>query len=59
MFEVDSIAELPPVLLVEIFVLNGILSLFAAWGLRRSGLLAAVGMHFWCDVVMHVVWGAL
>ncbi len=46
-------------LLVEIFVLNGILSLFAAWGLRRSGLLAAVGMHFWCDVVMHVVWGAL
>jgi hypothetical protein len=27
--------------------------------LKRAGFLGAVGVHFWTDVVWHVVWGAL
>ncbi|MGK7311202.1 MAG: CPBP family glutamic-type intramembrane protease [Candidatus Longimicrobiales bacterium M2_2A_002] len=39
-------ATLHPVLLVELLVMNGALSLAAAELLRRSGLLAAIGIHF-------------
>ncbi|MFC7046941.1 type II CAAX prenyl endopeptidase Rce1 family protein [Halobacteriaceae archaeon GCM10025711] len=54
-----SIGAVPPVLLGELFVLNGLLSLVAAVLFRRSGFLAAVGVHFWTDVVWHVVYGVL
>ena len=54
-----SIGELPGVLLVEIILLNGLLSIFAAYYFRYYGLLAAIGVHFWTDVVWHVLWGAL
>lgn len=50
---------LPPVLLAELLVLNGSLSVVAAWHLRRHGFLAAVGVHLWADVVWHVVYGAV
>lgn len=52
-------AALGPALLAEIVLLNGLLSLVAAWLFRRYGFLAAVGVHFWADVVWHVVWGLL
>jgi membrane protease YdiL (CAAX protease family) len=55
----DNPGQLPAALMVEIILLNGVLSLFAAWYLRKSGFLAAVGIHFWADVVWHVVWGML
>lgn len=53
----ERIAELPPFLLGELFLLNGGLSLVAAEFFRRYGFLAAVGVHFWTDVVWHVAWG--
>ena len=40
-----------------IVLLNSIVSLFAAYYLRKSGFLAPVGIHFWTDIVWHVVWG--
>jgi len=52
-----EVGELPAPLLVEIFLLNGALSLVAAQQLRAHGLLAAVGVHWWVDVVWHVLWG--
>jgi hypothetical protein len=52
-----TVSDLSPVLLVEIFLLNGVLSLFAAYSLRKAGFLAAVSIHFWADIVWHVVWG--
>ena len=58
-FGINQINEIPPVLMLEIILLNGILSLFAAYYLRKYGFLAAVGIHFWVDVVWHVIWGAL
>jgi len=52
-----SLAELSPVLIVEIFVLNGIIGIIAGQRYMKDGLVAATGVHFWTDVVFHVIWG--
>ena len=53
----SSFADLSPVLLIETFLLNGILGLIAGWRYMKDGLVAAAGVHFWNDVVFHVLWG--
>ena len=58
-FGIESASEIPVALAGEIVLLNGVLSLLAAYALRRYGFLAAVGVHLWTDVVWHVIWGAL
>jgi hypothetical protein len=50
-------SQVPAVLLVEIVLLNGLLGMCAAWAFKRYGFLAPVGMHFWADIVWHVLWG--
>ena len=57
LFGFKTIAEIPAALMSEINLLNGIVSLFAAYYLRKYGFLAPVGIHFWTDIVWHVVWG--
>ncbi len=52
-----SPAELSPIFLAEIFLLNGIIGLIAGQRYMKDGLVAATGVHFWADVVFHVVWG--
>lgn len=59
LFGAESVNDLPMVFLGEIVLLNGILSLFAAYYFRKYGFLAAVGIHFWTDVVWHVMWGLI
>jgi membrane protease YdiL (CAAX protease family) len=54
-----SVAELPGTLLVEIFLLNGVVGLAAGESFRRNGLLAAAGVHFWTDIVWHMIYGLL
>jgi hypothetical protein len=44
---------------MEIVLLNGMLGMFAAYGLGKHGFLAAVGIHFWTNIVWHVLWGVL
>ena len=46
-------------MLAELIVLNGILGLLAGESFARDGLVAAAGVHFWADVVWHVIFGAL
>lgn len=53
----DSASQIPPVILGEILILNSVLSLPAAYYMRQYGFLAAVGIHFWTDVVWHVLYG--
>lgn len=53
----SSPAELSPVLLIEMFLLNGIIGLVAGWRYMKDGLIAAAGVHFWTDMVFHVLWG--
>jgi membrane protease YdiL (CAAX protease family) len=55
----SSLSELSPVLVVEIFVLNGVIGLIAGERYMKDGLVAAAGIHFWTDVVFHVIWGLL
>jgi hypothetical protein len=54
---VNNPLEFSPVLLFQIFFLNGLISLFAAYYFKKHGFLAAVGIHFWTDVVWHIIWG--
>ena len=54
----SAVSEIPLVLMMGIFVLNGVLSLFAAHHFKKFGILAAIGIHFWTDIVWHVIWGA-
>jgi membrane protease YdiL (CAAX protease family) len=55
----SSPAELNPVLLVEVFLLNGVMGLIAGQRYMKDGLVAAAGIHFWADVVFHVLYGLI
>lgn len=52
-----SMAQVPTILILELVLLNGILTLFAAYFFKKYGFLAPVGIHFWADVIWHVIWG--
>ncbi len=54
-----GVAGVTPILLVEVFLLNGILGLIAGNRYMKDGLVAAAGVHFWNDVVFHVLWGLI
>jgi hypothetical protein len=53
---VTSPAEIPPLMLGELFILNGVIGLVAGERYIRDGLIAAVGVHLWVDIVWHVIW---
>jgi membrane protease YdiL (CAAX protease family) len=55
----SSPADLNPVLLAEVFLLNGVIGLVAGERYMKDGLVAAAGVHFWTDVVFHVIWGLM
>jgi hypothetical protein len=50
-------AQLPVPLLVELLLMNGAVALAAAYYFLQFGLLATIGIHFWTDIIWHVVWG--
>ena len=52
-----SLADLSPVLLVEVFLLNGIIGLIAGQRYMKDVLVAASSVLFWTDMVWHVLWG--
>lgn len=58
-FGMERIGEIPFLLLFKVFLLNGVLSIFTAYYFSKFGFLAPVGIHFWTDVVWHVIWGAI
>lgn len=53
----SSLADLSPVLLVEVFLLNGVIGLIAGQRYMKDGLVTAAGVHFWTDMVFHVLYG--
>jgi membrane protease YdiL (CAAX protease family) len=53
----SSLAELNPLLLIEVFLINGIIGVVAGQRYMKDGLVAASGVHFWADMVWHVTWG--
>lgn len=59
LFGLKTIGDIPLALMSEIILLNGFLSIVAAYYFKTCGFLSAVSIHFWADVVWHVIWGAL
>ncbi|MFP3896921.1 MAG: type II CAAX prenyl endopeptidase Rce1 family protein [Anaerolineales bacterium] len=59
LYGLERVGQVPIALLIEILLLNGVVSLFAAYQWRRAGFLAAAGVHFWTNAVWHVIWGAI
>ena len=59
LFDLKAVNEIPLAVMTEIILLNGVVSLFAAYYFRKFGFLAPVGIHFWTDVVWHVIWGVV
>jgi len=52
-----TMSQVPPALMIELLLLNGIMSLVGAYYFRKYGFLATAGVHFWADIVWHVIWG--
>ncbi len=50
-----SPTQLPAITLAELFLLNGFLGIVAGQRYMRDGLAAAMGIHFWADVLWHVI----
>lgn len=59
LFGLKTVGNIPVALMSEIVLLNGVLSIVAAYYFKTCGFLSAVSIHFWADVVWHVIWGAL
>lgn len=59
LLNVTSVAQIPVSTLIELFLLNGLLGLVAGWKYMRDGLVTAMGVHFWADILWHVVWPLL
>jgi membrane protease YdiL (CAAX protease family) len=57
LYNFNSFNDVTAGLLAEVILLNGVVSVFAAYYMRKSGFLAAASIHFWTDIVWHVVWG--
>jgi hypothetical protein len=53
---VSTPAEIPAPVLLELFTLNSLVGLVAGERYMRHGLVAAIGVHFWADIVWHVLW---
>lgn len=57
--KLNTISDIPIALLIEVIVLNGVIGIICAYYLRKYGFVAAAGIHFWTDVIWHVLWGGL
>jgi len=56
---VSTPTELPSIVMAEVFVLSGIVGIVAGQRYIQEGLIAAIGVHFWADVVWHILWPAV
>lgn len=56
LFGVTTPAALPPFVIAEILFLNGVIGLAAGERYMKDGLIAAAGVHFWADIVWHVIY---
>jgi hypothetical protein len=56
---IKNFADIPANIMAELIILNGLLGLIAGDRYIRYGLVAAIGVHFWTDIVWHVLWPLL
>lgn len=53
-----SFSQIPVIFIIEMLVLNGFVGIFAGRQMIKYGFVAAIGVHFWADIVWHVIYGA-
>jgi hypothetical protein len=53
----EAMSQIPIALYAELIILNGVVAVVAAYYFRKHGILAAIGIHFWLDIVWHVIYG--
>jgi hypothetical protein len=56
-FDVTNPLDLPALVLLMIFALNGLVGILTGWLFIADGLIAAASVHFWVDIVWHVIYG--
>ena len=56
LFGATTLADIPTWVLAEGVLLNSLVALVAGERYMKDGLVAAMGIHFWTDIVWHVIW---
>ncbi len=56
-YGIESFEAIPLYLGLELLLLNGIVSIGAIWFFKKYGILAAIGIHLWADIVWHMIYG--
>ena len=51
-----TLNEISALLIIEIILLNGIISAVCAVNFKKYGIISAMGIHFWIDIVFHVIY---
>jgi len=51
-----GLSEIPFTVIAEVFLICTLVGVIAGLWYRRDGLIAAIGIHFWIDIVWHVIW---
>lgn len=59
LFNFKSISDIPTMLLLEIILMNSLISIPAAYYFRKYGFLTAIGIHFWTDIIWHFLYPLL
>ncbi|OGG00641.1 hypothetical protein A2Y99_05355 [Candidatus Gottesmanbacteria bacterium RBG_13_37_7] len=57
-FGFTSFSQIPVIFIVEMSVLNGFVGVVTGRQMIKYGFIAAVGVHFWADIVWHVIYGS-
>jgi membrane protease YdiL (CAAX protease family) len=52
-----SLSQIPIIFIIEMLVLNGFLGIVAGRQMIKYGFIAAAGVHFWTDIIWHVIYG--
>ena len=55
----NTFYEIPTVLIAEIIFLNSLLSVSCAYYFKKYGIISAIVLHFWVDIIWHVIWGII
>lgn len=59
LLDVPTPLSIPPMVIAEIILLNGVIGLAAGERYMQDGLVAAIGVHFWTDMIWHVAYPLL
>ncbi|MBN1182341.1 MAG: CPBP family intramembrane metalloprotease [Bacteroidales bacterium] len=56
LLNIASLSQVPILVVLELFTICTLVGIVAGYRYYRDGLIAAIGVHFWTDIVWHVLW---